>query len=158
MLRTVAIWLGVSALGVLNACAERATDAPAPAWRLNVDGVTAQLAYGQPYTDNVGLMLTCDAGLGRVTLTADAPGGRGEVKLASGRTVQAVAGEVYPDPLTQKPALEAAASVESPVFERFADTGRLALIGNGLTRPMPARGEARDDVRRFFDHCGSERA
>lgn len=158
MLRTVAIWLGVSALGVLNACEERSAAGPASAWRLNVDGATAQLAYGQPDTDNVGLMLSCDAGRGRVLVTADAPGGRGEVKLASGQTVQAVAGDVFADPLTQRPALEAATSAKSPVYERFAETGRLALIGGGLSRPMPARGEAKDDVRRFFDLCGSERA
>jgi hypothetical protein len=158
MLRTVAIWLGVSALGVLNACAQNRAADPAPGWHFAYDGATAKLAYGQPHSDNVGLMLSCDAGAGRVLVTADAPGGRPELKLASGPTIQAVEGAVYDDPLTRRPALEAAAPAKSVVFERFAETGKLALIGGGLARPMPARGEARDDVRRFFDLCGAERA
>lgn len=158
MLRTVAIWLGVGALGVLNACAQNRAEGPRPAWNLAVDDAGAQLAYGVPQTDNVGLMLSCERGLGKVLVTADAPGGRGELQLASGPTVRRVDGEVYRDPLTSRPALEAEASPEDPVFERFAETGRLAVIGGGLARPMPAKGDDRKAVRRFFDLCGAERA
>lgn len=158
MLRTVAIWLGVGALGVLNACAQNRADGPRPVWNLAVDGVGAQLAYGVPHTDNVGLMLSCERGDGEVRVTADAPGGKGEVRLTSGQTVRRVVGVVYQDPLTSRPALEAKASPKDPVFERFAETGRLAVIGGGLARPMPARGENREAVRRFFDLCGAERA
>lgn len=158
MLRTVSVWLALAGLGVLNACADGGPPAAGPSWFLQHEGATAKLVYGQPNSDNVGLMLTCEAGAEQVVVHGDAEGAGAEVTLASGRATEAFDGVAYPDPMTSRTAVEARAALESPVFQRFARTGKLSLIGEGRARIMPARGADQAEVRRFFAWCDSERA
>jgi hypothetical protein len=153
MLKIFAIWTTVVGLGLLNACAHKVEQADAASWHLFNDGATAKLAYGPPNTDAVGLMMECGKAQGLVTVYGDVEPGQAALTLASGRSVSDLRGRTYSDQLSPGVAFEGEAPVTIDALRGFARTGKLSIIGQKSAKVMPARGDDRADVRKFFDFC-----
>jgi hypothetical protein len=137
----------------LSACAHPQTPASAPgmAWALyEAEGEGAKLAYGQPYSDNVVLMMSCEPGSGRVLVSANAPAdATPELTLASGvRTVRYRA-ELAPG-MGEGMIVEAHAPATDAVLQRFADSGDLALGFNGRRTALPGD---KAKAREFLASC-----
>ncbi|HEY8616904.1 hypothetical protein [Phenylobacterium sp.] len=124
----------------LSACAHEMTPSAMPgmAWSLHqVEGEGAKLAYGQPYTDNVVLMMSCAPGSGTVLVSANAPAGaRPELTLASGSRSARYRAEIGPS-MGEGAVVEASAPASDAVLRRFADSGELAVAVNGRSTPVP---------------------
>ncbi|HYF22122.1 MAG TPA: hypothetical protein VD929_01875 [Caulobacteraceae bacterium] len=154
MLKTVAVWLAFLGLAMLNACThERAGEPQRFAWNLHMEGPTARLAYGQPYSDNVGLILSCEQASGVVGVYGSTDPDRAVLRLASGRATSDLAGRVEADPFTGGYSFEAEAPVRAAALDGFVKTGKLSVIGKDRAIVMPASGAERASVRRFFEHC-----
>ena len=155
MRRIAAIALGLFTWGSVAACAHHIdqTNAGALTWNLHMAGTEAKLAYGQPNSDLVGLMLTCQQGSGTVLVSGDVSADRPQLVLASGDRRLRLAGAAQPDPYTGGLYVEASAPAESPALRRFARTGDLRLVRKLADREMAAPASARGDIRRFFAHC-----
>lgn len=103
-----------------------------------------KLAYGQPHSDNVLLMMTCEPGSGRVMLSAVS--GQDHIELAANKARDRFAGEpgVFGT-------VEAEAKAGAPSLATFARTGDLALVeGN---RRIALAAAPQGDVQRFFGAC-----
>ncbi|WP_334163848.1 hypothetical protein [Phenylobacterium sp.] len=137
----------------LSACAHQQTPAALPgmAWSLHeVEGEGAKLAFGQPQSDNVVLMLSCAPGSGEVLVSANAgPDARPELELASGSRSTRYRAEVAPS-LGEGVLVEAIAPVRDPVLQRFADSGDLAVGVNGRRTPVPGD---KAKARQFLTSC-----
>jgi len=154
MLKTVAVWLAFLGLAMLNACThERPGDARRFTWNLHMEGPTARLAYGLPYSDNVGLILSCDRASGVVGVYGQAEPDRPVMTLASGRATSDIKGRVEPDPFTGGYSFEARTPTRLAALDGFVKTGKLSVIGKDRAIVMPASGAERATVRRFFEHC-----
>ncbi len=153
MLKIVAVWTTVVGVGLLNACAHKVEQANASSWHLFQEGSTAKLAYGPPNTDAVGLMMECGRSAGQVTVYGDVEPGHPKLTLASGRAVSSVQGRTFPDQLSPSIAFEGEAPVSAEALKGFAKSGKLSIIGQKSAKVMPARGDDRTEVRRFFDFC-----
>lgn len=151
MLKIFLVWVLFLGLAVAEASLG-AREAP-PSWHLYFEDSLAKLAYGPPNSDNVGLMLTCEARSGAVRVYSDAEPGRPTLVLASGPKSTRLQGVVYPDPLSGATAFETETSSHAAAFENFARTGRLSVIDDQRARPMSASAEDKREVRRFFAHC-----
>ncbi|MCR5879068.1 hypothetical protein [Phenylobacterium sp. J367] len=138
---------------VLSACAHQQTPSALPgmAWSLHsVEGEGAKLAFGQPYSDNVVLMLSCQPGSGTVLVSANAPAdARPELTLASGTRSARYRADVAPG-LGEGALVEASAAAADPVLKRFADSGELSVAVNGRSTAMPGD---RAKARQFVASC-----
>lgn len=130
-----------------------ATGAAEMTWTLNhVDGEGAKLAYGQPQSDNVLLMLTCQPRSGAVRVSMTAPDGTGAtaMKLSSGGRTTRLNGESAPSGFGDGLLVEAVAQAEDPVLVRFARDGRLAVAVGAKRTELPTD---REKSRRFVETC-----
>lgn len=153
--RIAAIALGVVTWGSVAACAHHMDQAAQSAftWNYAVYGEEAKLAYGQPNTDLVGVMLTCQRGAGSVLVSTDVPRDRPMLVLASGSRELSLTGDAEPDPYSGGLFLQASAPAGDPALQNFARTGDLRLVRASRDTRMDARDAAKGDIRRFFAHC-----
>ena len=126
---------------------------PEMAWSLShAEGEGAKLAYGQPQTDNVVLMLTCAPRSGAVQVSMTAPAGLGAeaLRLSSGGRSARLAGQSAPSGLGDGLLVEGEARADDPVLARFAQSGELAVALGARWTKLPADP---DKSRRFVDSC-----
>ncbi|WP_395674604.1 hypothetical protein [Phenylobacterium sp.] len=135
----------------LSACAHQQTPAAMPgmAWTLHeIEGEGAKLAFGQPQSDNVLLMLSCAPGSGEVRVSAHSAASAPRLELASGgrrATYPAQAGPGLGEALL----IEASTRAADPVLQRFADNGELSVAIAGQRTVVPGdKAKARDFLTR----------
>lgn len=144
--------LSLFAVCSLAACAHQTPDAmPGMAWSLHhEESEGAKLAFGQPDSDNVLIMLTCRPRSGQVLLTAHAPAdARPELELASRGSRARYPGEIGPS-LGEGAVVEAKAPVTDPVLASFARSGDLAVTVAGRRTAVPAD---KAKARTFVETC-----
>jgi len=153
--RIAAIALGLFTWGSVAACAHHMDQAAQSAltWNFHVYGDEAKLAYGQPNSDLVGVMLTCQRGAGSVMVSSDVSRGKPQLVLASGETKLRLTGPAEADPYTGGVYLQARAPARAPALRQFAETGDLRLVRDLRDTEMNASPAAKGDIRRFFAHC-----
>ena len=155
MRRRAILGLGISCL--LAACAHQESAPTAGmTWSLHhAEGEGAKLAYGQPSSDNVLLMMTCQTGSGqvRVSLTAPAAAASQAIELTSKGASSRLAGVAAPAMAEGAALIEATAPASDPALARFARTGVIAVVENGKASPLPVRREERTSVSDFFAQC-----
>jgi hypothetical protein len=141
---------------LLAACAHQGGPiTPGMAWSLHHSaGEGAKLAFGQPASDNVLLMMTCAprSNAVRVSLTA-APGAPATIELASGEARNRLRGEIAPAMGEGAVLIEADAPADAAALSRFAQTGELAVIEGGRRAELPARRQEKAAVADFFATC-----
>lgn len=143
---------------LLAACAHQdAARAPAMAWLLTqTPEEGAKLAFGEPQSDNVVLMLTCRPGSGEVVLArtgaADQPPA---IILASGGREGRFAGEATPFGGASGVYVEASAPAAHPALAAFRRTGDLTLREDLASIRLPADRAAHRRIETFFDACGA---
>jgi hypothetical protein len=142
--------LAVSA--ALSSCAPRPAAPDAMSWNYFDDGEEAKLAYGEPNSDAVGLMLTCKPHSRAIVVSGETPG-RTRLTLVSGRDRTILSGPAEDDPMTGSPWIEAQTPIDRGAIAGFARTGRLDVEGGGRTTSFGASGQDRAAVDRFFRTC-----
>lgn len=152
MPRTLAMLAAMVGL-LLGGCAGRAPSGFAWTYR-NDPGEGPKLAYGQPASDNVVLMMTCDPRARRidVALLGGSPGDG--VVLASGDRRQRLGGALV-GPTGMGHMIEVSTYPSSAPLARFARTGDLTLIDRGRPVRLDASPLERPRVARFFKACGA---
>lgn len=150
----------LAAIGIVGAVAlgscvsQHATLNDGLAWSYqNHPGEGPKLAYGAPMSDNVVLMMTCDAGEGRARLSLLGGSEQAGLVLASGPDSTRFAGESVASPGAGH-LLETTAPLEAQPLARFRKTGDLTLVDRGRKVRIDAQGSERADVKRFFKACG----
>jgi hypothetical protein len=137
----------------LAACAHQSppTAMPGMGWSLNhVEGEGVKLAFGQPQSDNVLIMMSCEPKSGQVLVWANAPGKtRPVLELSSGRTKARYMGAIGPA-IGEGTVIEAQARAADPVFSSFASSGELAVTIDGHRTTVPGD---RAKVREFLSVC-----
>lgn len=132
--------LSLIAVCSLAACAHQTPDSmPGMAWSLNhEESEGAKLAFGQPNSDNVLIMLSCQPRSGQVHLAANAPADVQPVlELASQRAKARYRAEVGPA-FGEGAMVEAEAGVNDPVIANFGKSGDLAVTIAGRRTLVPA--------------------
>lgn len=171
--RIRAAWLpAVTAIALTSACASvkpaPPVDAPAgtvaksfapmPAagydWHLSTDAGAARLAYGVAESDDLRLGFDCDAGSGRVEVTAPAPTGTRTLLLESGGETERIDAQGEPSELTDGDLLTAAVAADRPVFQHFRRLGWMAQRTGGEQREVyAAHPGSAASIERFFGLC-----
>lgn len=155
MRRRTIFSLGISCL--LAACAHQGDHPQAGMeWSLNhAEGEGAKLAYGQPASDHVLLMMSCEPGSGavRVSMTAAADEIPGAIALKSAGRVTRLEGQALPGMGEGSVLVEAETPASAPALASFARTGDLAVVQNGRNAPLPVRRGERETVQAFFAEC-----
>lgn len=154
MRKTIAIAIGLLGFGSVAAVAHTIDQvSPDVTWNLTVQGDEAKLAYGQPNSDLVGVMMTCQRGDGAVTVSGDVSADKPVMVLASGKRRLSLSGPAEADPYSGGHYMEARAPLHNAALDRFAETGDLAMVTGGRSTDMHASAKARGDIQRFFAHC-----
>ena len=154
MRKTIAIAIGFLSFGSVAAVAHTIDRvSPDVTWNLTVYGDEAKLAYGQPNSDLVGVMMTCQRGDGAVVVSGDVPAEKPTMILASGDRRLSLSGPAEADPYTGGHYMEARAPLHNAALDRFARTGDMAIVNGGRLTDMQASSKARGDIQRFFAHC-----
>lgn len=154
MRKTIAIAVGLLSFGSVAAFAHTIDRAsPDATWNLTVHGDEAKLAYGQPNSDLVGVMMTCQRGDGAVTVSGEVPASKPVMILASGKRRLSLSGPAENDPYSGGNFMEARAPLHNAALDNFAETGDLAMVTDGRSTDMHASVKARGDIQRFFAHC-----
>lgn len=147
----------VGGLGALAACGydgQKAALNGTPGYGLyyNDSGQTASLAYGQPNSDNVALMLECAKGSGRVQVSdAARTGPVPQIVLASSGVKSTLAARM--ETAEGPPVLVADARVASPALAAFRRTGRIDVAYGDVRYGLSADRAERGRVARFFAAC-----
>ena len=119
-------------------------------------GVAATLAYGRPNSDDVALVLECQAGSGQVDISdiARRSGANGLI-LTSGtsRVVLPTRTDTTLGPAT----LWARASSAAPVLAAFRRTGRIGVQSPGARYTVEAAADERPGIEQFFQACAPSR-
>jgi hypothetical protein len=114
-------------------------------------GGEAKLAFGAPASDNVVLMLACQARSGRIAVSTVEAAPAPSITLTSrGRSSRHEAAAL-PNELGDGTLVEAQAPAADPTLARFAETGELAVAVGGRRLALPNADRA--DARRFVDGC-----
>lgn len=155
MKRRAIVGLGLSCL--LAACAHQG-EAPSAgmAWSLHhAEGEGAKLAYGQPSSDNVVIMMTCAprSGAVRVSLATSVDEIPGAIALESQGKTSRLNGQALPGMGEGSALLEADARASDPTLASFARTGDLSVIQNGRNATLPVRSQEKATVKAFFNEC-----
>jgi hypothetical protein len=96
-----------------------------------------KLAYGEPQSDDVPLMLTCLPGSGRVAVNMSTPAEAPRyIGLVSGPTASRFPAAMKPDP-AEVYRMEATGPATAPALLRFATTGELVVQANGSRITLP---------------------
>lgn len=149
--------IGIGASCLLAACAHQGdgSGVGGMAWSLHhTETEGAKLAYGQPASDNVVLMLSCRPQSGRVLVSLAAPAGAPPnlIELKSRRQVTRLEGAAGPG-LGEGAIIEAEAPVGDPALTSFARTGDIAIVEQGRAAKLPAGRAERAAVTDFFTQC-----
>lgn len=116
------------------------------------EGEGPKLAYGAPASDHVVLMMTCEPGTERVSLSLLGGSPQAGLVLASGDSKTKFGGEAVASPFAGH-MIEADANLSAPPLARFQKTGDLTLIERGRSVELDAKGSERRDVSQFFEAC-----
>ena len=147
--------LGISCL--LAACAHQGeAGLPSMAWSLNhSDGEGTKLAYGQPQSDNVMIMMTCQPRSGQVLVSMTAPmdAAPAAIQIVSRNKSSRLAGDASASMGEGVAYVEATAPVNDPALASFDRTGDFAVVENGRRAPLPVRNPERQVVSDFFASC-----
>jgi len=154
--RHIAIGLGISCL--LAACAQQpgGPAATGMAWSLHhAEGEGAKLAFGEPDSDNLLLLMTCQPRSGEVMVTVAAPTHEKPraIELRSGDRSTRLDGQVVPALGEGAALIEAQTPASNPTLASFARTGELTLGGKGKPAKLPVRADERQVVRTFLASC-----
>lgn len=150
---------------VLSGCATApgtpaVVDAAAPApidgydWFMHQDGDEAMLAYGVAESDEVKLRFDCGKGSGRLHLIAPAVKGEREFHLESGGDTERYPATAEPSGLHDGDLLNADASADAPVFQRFRRLGWIAAWRDQEREVYAAHPGSEKGVEDFFSACG----
>jgi hypothetical protein len=153
MRRRAIIGLGLSCLAA--ACAHQGgPEAPGMAWSLqHAEGEGAKLAFGQPSSDNVLLMMTCQPRSGQVLVSVTTGEVSDAIELSSKEHVSRLSGQAVPAMGEGSVLMEAEAGADDRTLASFARTGELAVVENGRRSALPVRAAERETVSRFFAEC-----
>lgn len=154
MSRILAVVGLVGAVALGSCVSQRSTLNDGLAWSYqNHPGEGPKLAYGAPMSDNVVLMMTCEAGQGRARLSLLGGSQEAGLVLASGSESTRFAGEAVASPGAGH-LIETTAPLDATPLLRFRKTGDLTLVDRGRSVRIDAEGSERADVKRFFKACG----
>lgn len=154
MRRRAIIGLGLSCL--LTACTHGGYGAVDLGWSLHhAEDEGAKLAYGQPDSDNVLLMMTCQPRSGQVLVSMTTPSAVGveAIEIASNGHSSRLPGASAPSMTEGASLIEAIAPATDPALRSFARTGDIAVMANGRAARMPVRQAERATVADFFAEC-----
>lgn len=150
--------LGLAAAIVLvAACAHPAPEAPAAmSWNFNhTQAEGLKLVYGQPQSDNVLVMLSCQPHSGEIEVAvATSKDEAGPVGLVSRQTRFDMNGPPAPTPIEGVGVVMEMATADTPALRGFARTGELSVHTTGRTVMAGARGADHTLVADFFGQCG----
>lgn len=140
-------------LAAIGLAAPAAAQSDGAQWSLRGDDASMTLAYEMPDTDDVRLAMNCDRGTGRVELWRIAwVRATPEFRLSSGAARALYRATLDDDDL---PSIRGGtARTRDPVLRRFAATGELTLTVDGSAVRMNASRPQRQEIARFFRHCG----
>ncbi|ADL02161.1 hypothetical protein [Brevundimonas subvibrioides] len=145
------------ALGDAAAGTNAAAAGPAPIagydWHLSTADGAARLAYGVAESDDLKLGFDCDAGSGRIEVTANAPTGTRTLLLESGGETERLDADGEPSQLTDGDLLTAAVEADIPIFQRFRRIGWMAQWIGDRRETYAAHPESQGNVERFFALC-----
>ncbi|MCC7267050.1 MAG: hypothetical protein IT546_06880 [Caulobacteraceae bacterium] len=129
--------------------------ADAMTWTLHAtreEGV--KLAYGQPNSDNVVVMMACQPRSQNVRLSAPAPAGAPpQVTLVSRGERQLLSGQLGPAGGAGGQLVEVAVPTNSKPLQGFASGGELSLVMGETSTKVNADRRARAAVSTFFATC-----
>lgn len=165
-----ALWLPtLAALSLTAACATvEKPAAPAPIaaaepsapqpiagydWHLNTSDGAAQLAFGVAESDDLKLGFHCDAGSGRLDMTAIAPSGTRTILLESGGDTERFPATAEPSEVGEGDLLTASTDTDAPVFKRFRQLGWIALWTGDQRETLVPHPGSENRVDRFFALC-----
>lgn len=147
----------VAALGLTAAAAqsyapdaEPVMAAPVMGWHLSHEPGMAKLAYGVENSDQLALMLTCEAGRSTATVY-------GEVQPKAARLSQASMGPAEMDPLSGGDAVETRISLRDPAMQALARRGKLDVQGEAGDFTLEASTDERRLIGEFFAYCATAR-
>lgn len=148
-----------AAIVTVAACAHSTPEAQAPmSWAFNhthAEGL--KLVYGQPRSDNVLVMLSCQPHSGQVEIAvATAVVTPGTVALISRRVRLDLSGALAPTPVEGVGMVIEMIGADAPTLDGFARTGDLLVRTGGRRIPASARGEDQALVSGFFGQCGRQ--
>lgn len=140
----------VAAIGLVTAAAQtQSADVdsaqPAVAWHLSHDGEVAKLAYGVSNSDQLALMVTCEAGATDVAVYGDVR----PVAVA----MMPANGPMAPDPLSGGDAVEAIVPLSDAGLDDLSRQGRMTVKADERTFQLAATQLERRAVDRFLAYC-----
>lgn len=127
-------------------------------WNFSRTAAGPRLAYGEPATDDVRLMLRCPPGGDTVLLTFHRP--RELAEAQPGEIVIEAGGEVHRSTIDVRESqlggstIEAQAPVSAGPFRRMRAGLPLTLHWGDRAVSVPAGGARQDQVNAFFEACG----
>ena len=130
--------------------AEPVAAAPVMGWHLSHEPGMAKLAYGVENSDQLALMLTCEAGRSTATVY-------GEVQPKAARLTQASMGPAEMDPLSGGDAYETRISLRDPALQTLARRGKLEVQGEAGDFLLEATADERRLIGEFFAYCATAR-
>lgn len=138
------------------ASATAAAPAPTPGydWFYHADSRRASLAYGVQDSDDLRLGLECDAGRGKLELSAVAPTGVREIRLESGGDTETFIAQGEPSQLHDGDFLTAQSRTDAPIFQRFRRVGWIAQWHGNEREAFVPHPAAVSNIERFFAFCG----
>jgi len=149
-------WLAIVTIistAALGSCVSQSGDATGFAWSFQDNpGEGPKLAYGAPASDNVVLMMTCEAGAEQVNVSLLGGSSRDGLILVSNGDRQTFKSQPVPSPGAVH-MIEATADVDAEPLVGFAQTGKLSIVDRGRTAKLDASPAERAHVTRFFEAC-----
>lgn len=121
-------------------------------WFFNAADEQASLMYGAKDSDDIWIVLTCEARSGALKVLQPALSPR-PIQLESGGDTETYAAEALPDELHDL-MLSAPARTDEPVFLRFRRVGWLAVHGEAGRVTMAAHPGSERGISDFFTFCG----
>lgn len=121
----------------------------------NDQGERASLAYGQPNSDNVGLMLQCQKGAGRVQVSDTVRAELGQsLVLTSGRQTSELLSRVEDGESGAPQMVMADTTTEAQALKAFRKSGKISVKYGKIGYDVTASREEQAGVELFFSVCG----
>jgi len=142
--------------GALAGCQHQAAEvAAAGGYGLHLidDGASSKLAYGQANSDDVGLMLECAKGSGRIEVSDVQRGDDTTIRLMSGGAATELSASEQS--FGGLKLLIAETRPSEDAFAAFEKTGDLKVQAGGLTYVIDADRRGREAVSQFLTACKS---
>jgi len=119
-----------------------------------MNGAAATLAYGRANSDDVGLVMQCQAGSRMIDVSDLARGGGpAALVLTSGKARSQLPARL--DTTNGLPTLWAKADVASPALVAFRDSGRISVVAGAARYGIAASRGEQVRVESFFRTCES---